>query len=204
MNEDVPILISLKKLLEYKLACEDYIFLYLLYIGERWKLSKYLTEVKNINAQKYLKLIESGMVEKINPHISTISLNNLNTTQKFKDIIEGINNEQKIENWIEKWYALWPPGIKTGGYYLKTDKTGSLRKMKRFVVKYPEYTQEDIMQATENYLREQSIKGYSFTKLAPYFIEKDGLSVLAGECEAVKEKATQVIMKGDMYGNEEL
>ena len=62
------------------------------------------------------------------------------------------------------------------------------------------------MEATKSYLNEQSIKGYTYSKLAPYFIEKRGMSVLSGECEHILEtgEVTESSNLTNMYGEEEL
>lgn len=204
IHEDVILLISLKKLIDNGLSADKYTFLYLLHIEERWKLSQYIEKCGGFSGQKKLDLINLGYIEKKNINNRSINLNNLQTTEVFKKILTGEEESENVENWINDWYNLWPVGVKTGGYYLKTDKKGSLHKMKRFLVKHPEYTREDIMQATKNYLNEQSIKGYTYTKLAPYFIEKENLSVLAGECEILKETTPDVEHNEEGYGQHEL
>jgi len=204
IHEDVILLISLKKLIDNNMPIEDYLFLYMLYIDERWKLEQYTNNTYNISGKKILDLIDGGFIEKIRKDSFSIGYNNLRVTDVFKKILIGEEESENVENWINDWYDLWPRGVKSGGYYLKTDKKGSLNKMKRFLVKYPEYTKEDIMLATTNYLTEQSIKGYSYTKLAPYFIDKDGLSVLAGECEILNDIDPGTESQNIGYGEDEL
>lgn len=203
INEDIKIFASLKKLIEYKMSIEEYLYLYLLGANEKWKLSVYVNKVHGISDEQILSLIDRGFIEFVGKK-KDISINNLMTTKKFKNIIIGKDKNENVENWINDWYALWPVGIKTGGYLIKTDRKGCLRKMKSFLVSYPEYSKEQIMEATKAYLLEQSINGYAYTKLAPYFIIKNGLSILAGECEALYDEVQDNSLEQPAHGETEL
>ena len=109
-----------------------------------------------------------------------------------------------VDVWIKTWFELWPRGIKTGGYYVKADLKGCERKMKRFVSEHPEYSEDDIFQATINYIDSMAMNGWGYMKTAPYFIYKDGLSTLAGECEALSNVEEASKVKEEMYGYDEL
>ena len=203
IHEDVPILISLKKLINQNISADEYIVLYLLNISENWKLKQYL-EIIDVDIAEITKsLIERKFLRKINDNDS-VETGNLEVTNVLKNFLKKKSNDEDVEEWITEWYGLWPSGIKSGGYYLKTDKKGSLRKMKKFLVFNPEYDKEIIMKATKNYLLEQSIKGYAYTKLAPYFIDKDGLSILAGECEVLENNIELVNNGHQNYGEDEI
>ena len=89
----------------------------------------------------------------------------------------------ETSDFIERWFNLWPRGVKTGGLYVKTDKSGCKKKMNKFRRQHPNYTDDIILQATETYIN--STNGSGFMKLAPYFIEKNGVSVLEGCCEEI-------------------
>ena len=205
IHSDIVISIPLKKLLNMGLTVEEYYFAYMLYKKERHKLDLY---IKNVDLN-YIKitdrLIDIGLIEFINydGESPNYNINNLQSTQEFFDLINIRNEPKGADAWIDEWYALWPTGIKSGGYYLKTDKRGVLRKMRNFLLEYPHYDKEIIIKATESYLMDMSLGGYAFAKLAPYFIYKDGLSVLAGECENLEMKEEMQI-EDDDYGGEEL
>jgi len=197
--EDVNILLSLKKLIKYDVTASEFLFMYLIQIQEKWKLSVYNRGRRFFNEKQVLDLIERGYLEIINNDKSILDINNLRSTELFQKVLNG-NTDGDVEEWINEWYDLWPKGIKTGGYYLRADKFGALAKMKAFLVTYPMYGKDIIMNATKNYLTEQSIDGYKYTKLAPYFINKNGLSVLNGECEAVLDgdsNPNEIVSYGD-------
>jgi hypothetical protein len=205
IHEDIQVLLSLKKLIDLNMSANDYTIVYLMGVNEVWKLSKYM-EAANLDITTVAaSLIERGYIKKTDETSESLKFSNLEVTNVLKDLLNGKEKDENVENWITDWYELWPTGIKSGGYYLKTDKKGSLRKMKNFLVNNPEYTRDLIMKATQNYLLEQSIKGYSYTKLAPYFIIKDGISVLAGECEVLENNLDLVDNQHhQVYGDNEL
>lgn len=88
-----------------------------------------------------------------------------------------------VDEWIEDWYDLFPKGIKSGGYLVRTDMKSCKKKMQEFMKEYPMYDREIIMMATKQYINEMSEKNFSYMKLAPFFIKKDGVSMLQGYCE---------------------
>ena len=53
---------------------------------------------------------------------------------------------------------------------------------------YPEYTKEDILDATKTYVEALSHKGYKGISCADYFINKNGISVLAAQLEDISER----------------
>lgn len=207
MNRDIihdeVISISLQKVINYGISVEQYVFVFLIYKQQRWKLGKYITFANIDSTELALSLLELGYIKQ-SKEGDNYSLNNLDATEDFVAICTGTKEPEVLENWISEWYDLWPTGIKSGGYYLRTDKKGVLRKMKTFLVYYPQYSKKIVMEATKNYLNDQSLGGYSYTKLAPYFIEKDGMSVLAGECENIEDNEGVVINKYEGYGGEEI
>jgi len=198
--------VDLRKVIHSCLTVEEYFFAHMLFEKERYKLDLYIKNVKLNFIELADSLIQKNYLQfaKYNNDSPDYRLGNLEVTQEFLDLIHAKNEMSGAELWIDEWYALWPTGIKSGGYYLKTDKKGVLRKMKDFILMYPEFDKELIMKATDNYLLDQSLGGFAFTKLAPYFIYKDGMSVLAGECENITDGLDGEIEAEEVYGAEEL
>lgn len=95
------------------------------------------------------------------------------------------------DGFVDKYYNLFPAKIKSGGYYIRTGKSDVKKKLKKFNEEFPEYTRSIIITATINYLEERKKSGYTYCKLAPYFIYKDGMSILEGFCEAVLQGVKQ-------------
>lgn len=88
-----------------------------------------------------------------------------------------------VPSWIDEYRELFPAKIRSGGYPVRGSKKGCLRKMEKFVREHPQYTKDIILAATAEYVSGRSRVGYQLMKIADYFIEKDGVSMLAAECE---------------------
>lgn len=100
--------------------------------------------------------------------------------------IRIIGVEVVSDSWLEEWRNLFPKGYKQGSLPLRGDLKSIEKKMMRFLKTYP-YSKEEIIEATRKYLKDQEKENYAYTKVAQYLIEKDGVSALAGLCEAFLE-----------------
>ena len=109
-----------------------------------------------------------------------INIDHKVTNKGFK--VLGILNEDNPGKWIDEWVDLFPVGIKSGGYYVKSNAQDCLKKMTRFVKKYPDFDRELIFDVTRKYISNLSMNSYKGMQLAHYFIEKNGISSLATEC----------------------
>ena len=142
-------------------------------------------------------LVHQGLLTKILSTDSKVGLedlyaNNLKLTQLgsliFKDsIISAPSNEKLFTykvTWIEEYYELFPKGIKSGGFYVRSSIQDCSNKMFKFLNDNPQFTKDIILAATKNYIKDCEARNYDKMKLAPYFIIKDGTSMLSGYCEA--------------------
>lgn len=117
----------------------------------------------------------------------------LEITDKYRRITSRRKEEDGVERWIDEWYDIFPKGVKSGGYYtVRCDKQGCIKKLKNFIKNNPEFGKNVILQATKNYVNEAALQGYAYMKTAPYFVEKSGVSLLAGFCENVLNKTEEV------------
>lgn len=89
----------------------------------------------------------------------------------------------EFQLFVDEWFELFPKGIKSGNFYVKTDKKDCFKKLGKFMTNYPEYNKEVILEATKMYVRSCANQGYKYMKLAPYFIYKDDMSALEGYCQ---------------------
>jgi len=171
--------------LKESLSFEDFIFMELIYLNDRSRIKNYLGKFGSINPERLESLVERGFLLNFNSS-GEAYLNKIYVTDKFKNHVksETNENEKSFSSFVGEWMNLFPAGVKSGGYYVKTDPKGCEKKLKKFMTNYPQFTQGIIIQATKNYINELRSKNYEYIKLAPYFIEKDGSSVLAGYCEA--------------------
>lgn len=94
-------------------------------------------------------------------------------------------DELSEEEFIDKYYNLFPIGVKSGGYPVRSGRSNCTKKMKKFIQDNPQFTRAIIITATMNYLTDRKRQNYAYCKLAHYFISKDGDSMLEGWCEAV-------------------
>ena len=62
-------------------------------------------------------------------------------TAKNKELVGS------VEDWIQEWRELFPAGIKSGGYPVRSPKSGCAAKMKVFIKKNKEVTKEIIFTA---------------------------------------------------------
>lgn len=84
-------------------------------------------------------------------------------------------------DFVEEWIKLFPEGIKSGGYYVRSSEKGVKKKFITFFNQY-DFSPEKVLQATEKYIEEMRSKGWRGIQLAVNFIEKDGNSNLANYC----------------------
>jgi hypothetical protein len=119
--------------------------------------------------------------------------NSLSVTNKYRNLHK--KKDSDVDQWIDEWFELFPKGIKSGGYYtVRCDKQGCIKKLRNFIKNNPEFDKSIIIQATKNYVNEAALQGYAYMKTAPYFIEKSGVSLLAGFCEAIINKEDNKIV----------
>jgi len=186
--------VDVSKLIKEKLDFESYCFLYLLHNNKQdliinySKLNKFRTEaLDNLVKQGYIHNSEKG---------DKYKLSKITMSSKFKDLFLTEAQKEGVSAWIDQWYDLFPKGAKSGGYAIRTDKPGCLKKLEKFVNNNPTYTKGIIIAATKKYIETMKNKNYSYMKLAPYYIEKDGVSMLAGDCEQLLHSVNEPEKKG--------
>jgi hypothetical protein len=92
-----------------------------------------------------------------------------------------------IEEFCDKYYDLFPKGVRSGGYPVRDGLPNVIKKMVQFRKEYPDVSDEDILNATEKYVKDKKKEGYAFMKLASFLIYKDRSSTLIGLIEENKE-----------------
>ena len=183
-NSVISIQINIKALEDEELSYLQAFFLLLFdegYVSHPKELNLTDEEIETLIKKEYIWNL-SDNIYRPTPKIKNLSLPNL-TTQNFRNVFETTN----LEKFAEDYRNIFPKGVFSGGYMVRGDKHGIRKKLKRFLENYPEYTQEQILEATKRYVNEMRLKGYAYMRLAHYFIEKDGNSELASYCELVKD-----------------
>lgn len=194
--------VSIEQLISYNLDIEQYMLCLALYTGEEVEMRKYVDTFGAISRYKIEPLIERKLIRSV----STSSLAYSNLRLDEKNYLELLG-KKPISAWMHDWFNLWPKGIKSGGYLIRTDENGCKTKLIRFMKHNPKYTEDIIIEATKRYLFQRSLDGYEYTKLAPNFVELHGVSMLAGECENIlNNQVTEKpkIVQGDLFGSNEL
>ena len=88
----------------------------------------------------------------------------------------------------EELRNLFPVGKKNGTWLWKGTQMSVANKLRPFFKKYPQYTNEDIINATKSYINSFDGKDiHSSMSLLIYFIEKNGHSILLEQLENKEE-----------------
>lgn len=108
--------------------------------------------------------------------------------QKWYDIMDYVKygiDSTALEKLCITYRNLWPTGVKSGGFYVRSGIGTILDKMKKFLREYPHYTPAIILQATQRYIGESQADNWQYMKTAEYFIFKNNSSVLETYCEII-------------------
>lgn len=169
----------------------DILHKYDLCIGEVLVLMEYLYKV---NREQIIdKLISKGYITAsttvniFNKRIYTLTekagtlLNALMT-----DDVSETQGENTLQNLAKKLKELYPKGLKPGtSQYWAEGIALIVKRLKGFIKKYGEYSYEDIIKATESYIK--SFNGdYRYMKTLKYFIWSEKPNK-AGEVESSSE-----------------
>lgn len=161
----------------------DAILLFLIYSKETKEALLWCNHEMDVLFDTIQRFQSQGLIKIVGSAIEDIEFRS-----KYLDLLPTESKQSTtVEEWINDWRELWPSGVKSGGYYLKSNKEDLLNKMSKFVKKY-KFTKDQIFEATKNYLTEQKSKGWTYTKLANYFIDKDNISILASYCSNIGSK----------------
>jgi hypothetical protein len=205
----------LKKLVDNDIDFSQYILLYSLFQGDKFYAEEYNKIEIYDSSQGIQKLIHLGFLSRIQLLEGTsrytdfikdnLFITKLGIDRFFKESVSTPSNESILPKyrvlWIEEWYDLFPKGIKSGGYYVRTSIKDCDKKMHKFLLDNSEFSKDVILEATKNYIEDMKSKNYAMMKLAPNFIYKDGVSMLSGSCEAY---AQGVNNNQDTYSTNEL
>jgi len=190
--------IDLTVLLKEKLSVQHALVLDLLDKQDLESYEKYIFEIDYIPPTVFQTLHRKGFIEHLGKDFQ-YEFESSRLTPKGVHLLREIRGLAAVEEmllskhkrptdtveWAEEWRELWPKGVKSGGYLVRSHIKDISTKLSRFQKKY-KYPKETIFKATEQYLQEKQLQGYGFIKTAAYFIEKSGISTLAELCEALE------------------
>lgn len=187
-----------EKLTQYNLSLKQLLILYCVSYNKKSVLDDYGSRIESLSADDFMNLVGNCYLLNKNTTDTSIYFSQLEITNDGQKLLNDILVQRSKSNtlaWVVEYYELFPKGIKSGGYYIKTDLKGCEKKLLDFLKKNPNFSKETVLQATSLYLSEMKQRGYHMCKLAPYFIEKDGISMLAGYCEQVLNKTNSKDLK---------
>ena len=145
-----------------KISLSDFICLAKCYLGQPTELPSCATDLQ-ING--YIKLTSDTTFELLEKGIVIFSQKSENILDLAKQIRE-----------------LFPAGVKSGGYLVRNSEVDIANKLRGFFKKH-KYSHEEVLEATKRYVERKRSEGWKFMQRAIYFIEKDGSSTLASECD---------------------
>lgn len=159
----------------------EYCLIYLLYNNCKDSIEASAEVILNLEAKGFIKDQEDGIILR------------KKALDLFASTIVAIPDKQKdLEAFVEKYRALFPQGVKSGNRLVKGDRLGCLSKLRAFKLKYPEYSQDEILEATKVYIDLSRKRNYDKMTSADYFVEKDKVSMLASYCEDIKLRGVSV------------
>jgi len=145
----------------------------------------YLLELRNGNVDPRLKLL-CNLPSLRNRGLMVDDLPDGDALLFIHDVTMSVE-KLPMEEFCEKYYELFPKGVRSGGYPVRDGLTNVIKKMTQFRKEYSDLTDEDILSATERYVKDKKKEGYAFMKLASHLIYKDRTSTLVGLIEENKE-----------------
>lgn len=169
---------------------------------------KCILERDNENFEKLKSIINEEWFEKYVARLSKLSLIHFNhhplgkvelsqcvIPEKSKKRISKKNVEpESFDAFILEYYNCFPSDAYTGDYKIKSGLSNCKSRLKTFMSTHKNYNQELILRATRLYVENKKKENYSFMKLAPYFISKEGQpSLLESMCES--------LLKGEKLGS---
>lgn len=97
-------------------------------------------------------------------------------------------NADEIISLSKELMEMFPKGNKPGtNYRWRATLSNVVVKIKRFLNKNPQYTREEILNATKHYVDSFKYGDMQYMQLLVYFIEKNEISKLAEEIESMRE-----------------
>lgn len=184
--------IDIDKLIDYGLSTNQYLICQFVYQQDYPLMNEYMSIFGSFKASDFEYIINNDYIA-LNDKAKGYRFSNFYITPKFinqfveKPVLDKIKGET-VEDWIDVWYNLFPKGVKTMGYLVRSDKNGCINKMKNFIKSHKNYSKEIILKATNDYVQYFRLNNWQGIQMGHYFIKKNGVSNLANLCEAICEK----------------
>lgn len=106
--------------------------------------------------------------------------------------------DEFIKN-LQEFREIFPNRKLPSGKSARTNFDDLKRKMVEFLIKYPQYDWNTILDAAEHYVETYRKADYMFMKTAGYYIMKNNESDLATDCELLLEGGLEQLQKKSLY-----
>jgi hypothetical protein len=150
-------------------------------------MDKFIDDLYEIYRKDYVDLNPEVFIvdlHKITEYIETVKVNQTFSKSITKTVKEV---SPTFDEFFVKWYDLFPVGIFSGGYSLRSNRVATKERLLKFYTKH-NFSLEIIYQATEYYINKFKETEYKFMKTSLYFIEKDKNSTLLDYCEDIQRR----------------
>jgi hypothetical protein len=196
--------VNIDYLLEKELSPNQYIYSLLLLLDRKEELLA-LFKIDNEKKVKHdlYKLYTKHIIENDFENLEEFTLETLEAlilTKEAKNLITTTSTYKDINEFMDIWYNIFPKGIYSGGYLVRSGKAGCTIKMVKFIKNNPEFSKELIIRATKLYVSQCASKGYTYMQLAEHFIYKNNKSTLASLCESLMDTTTPESTPTKAYG----
>jgi len=173
--------VDIDLLVDNNLTPDEYVFLYYLVKGQIYSVNL-ITDYEKLEKTGFIKNGDRIYIRKKGFDLINIIKNPIMT--------KTVSLEDTVMSWMDDWRSLFPQGVKTAGYAIRGTRGGCVKKMKKFMREHKEVTKEQIFEATKLYVEEKRRVRYAYMRIADYFIEKDGGSLLESYVEQLNNNET--------------
>jgi hydroxymethylpyrimidine pyrophosphatase-like HAD family hydrolase len=165
-------ILYLNKSKKHRIGLDIVLTLYYLYSND----TSVYTDISKEIINKHCELLRE---KKLITNYNTLTKKGVYLLKEF-DIIQ----DEDFDNFFEEWFNLFP-SIKVNGYYVRSNKKECKKKLNLFL-KENNFTKEEILEATREYINDCSNRNYEYMKKANNFIYKNNESELFNYCEKIK------------------
>ena len=106
---------------------------------------------------------------------------------------------EEIVSLAKELREIFPPGLKNGtSYRWRGTVIDVTTKLKKFLSNHPQYSKKEIIEATKHYVESFKYGDMQYMQLLIYFIEKNSVSKLLEELEALREGEITKVRKREV------
>jgi hypothetical protein len=142
---------------------------------------------------KYEQLLDGWIIEEWAAHLYKLSYFSPDSglTEKGRAFLSRMNDKEFEPTLAEKFRDIFPSKKLPTGKYFRSHVVDIDKKLSYFKKHYPDFTEEEILQAARDYVAYAESRNYMYVRTAMYFIykEKEG-SDLASWCEMNRNKSS--------------